>query len=405
MCKPDGYSIPHAWLRTLALLSIPLDAAEVFSSCHTWTDNWRAQGLCCSTYDIEDVNDEQDCRTERGQTTLFTQVGSVKREGLVMLPPKCSNCVPLNMGTAKRCKENPLGNTSRTDVRDSNDTAAMLCSLCRWMVEQSIYWIIEQPLNSWFFKLPVVEKMLADCGAMRVSFAMELFGASSKKPTELWGTAPWLQFIANVPKPISKGKRTVLAERRGKWVSGKRKEMKASQAYPPAFGARMLKLHMLFMAPLTMLALYAAEVPNDIKQTVVSFVFGQGAGHRAWRVVRKSKGFGESSTSRQLRLPAIFNPRNRVQAATAAPTPSSASGAALPESSIATQPYPAPELVGDDDTTTIDDEIQAAQDIPENALVLAVSPADDQLQQLKELEADVPRLRRQYAFLEELGLA
>ncbi len=415
--KPDGYSIPEAWLGTLALIGTgQADAAEIFSGCHTWTDAWRGAGLNCATYDIVDDEENEDCRTECGQATLFSRASLVREKGVVMMAPKCSNFVFLNMGTSGRRKDRPEGDESRVDVRESNATAAMLCSLCRWLTMRGVYWVIEQPLNSFFFKLPVVVKMLKYLGALRTSFPMQLFGARSRKQTELWGTAPWLGCVANVTPTKQEDPGSQLAVQRGRWTHGNLRELRASQAYPAGFGARMLHLHQLFLAALAALGLISEKgLAHEVVENIVSHIHGSTAASRAIIVNRSARGYTKGG--RQLRLPCIFNPRNRVIADEQVHTAEHLADTAEP---LVEDPPSELELVASDtetDAARNDGQTSAASSMgttlrswdalstfpaaqPDLELaIVPVSPAVDG--DTTELQ---PRCR-QYSFLENLGFA
>ena len=72
--------------------------------------------------------------------------------------------------------------------------------------------------------------------AVQVFFSLGRVGASSVKPMQLYGTAPWMTVLASriSARPMLRGRRG-LASRRGNWVVGDRSALTASAEYPLLF--------------------------------------------------------------------------------------------------------------------------------------------------------------------------
>ena len=116
------------------------DAQEVFNGKATWSGEFRNQGLVADTYDIEDKA-EKDVLSVPGQKTLVMRLSGLKRHAVTMWAPKCSNFVFVNMGTSGRRRDNPEGDQSNPQVRDSNQMAATVCAYVRSLASMHIFWV------------------------------------------------------------------------------------------------------------------------------------------------------------------------------------------------------------------------------------------------------------------------
>ena len=388
--QPDGYSAPPAFF-TISRIMTSLqgrtgDAQEVFSGKATWSAEFRNQGLVADTYDIED-SAEEDVLSVPGQKTLVMRLSGLKRHAVTMWAPKCSNFVFVNMGTSGRRRDNPEGDQSKPQVRDSNRMAATVCACVRFLAAMHIFWVIEQPLNSLLFRLHVVRQLLTDLSARRISFRMVDFGAPSQKPTECWGVAPWLEMVPQIPRIPSEEKSVRLAVRVGNWVNGDRGKLKASQVYPAAFGRRMAFLHNGFLGLFGAIALASfAAFTKDIELNILVAAFGDAAtGRRIHRVLDRTR---PPPSSRQMRLPAIFWPTTRARPL-------------LPH--------------GDDNLQQQEQQAITGHGVIEDTHVETIgdthvettAESDNSEEQTEDDEAAVAQpaaSRRRFAFLEELGL-
>ena len=98
----------------------------------------------------------------------------------------------------------------------------------------------------------------------------------------------------------------------GNWVNGDRGKLQASQVYPAAFGRRMAFLHNGFLGLFGAIALASiAAFTKNIKLDILVAAFGDAAtGRRIHRVLDRTR---PPSSSRQMRLPAIFWPTTRAR--------------------------------------------------------------------------------------------
>jgi hypothetical protein len=159
----------------------------------------------------------------------------------------------MNAAVHQRSIVNPFGNTLNAKVRESNKFAewTALAMLVCWAC--GIFYVLENPINSWIFEQPSIRQVLQFTGAKRIALYLEDFGAPTQKPVELWGTWPGLGRLRlsslEVRRRVSLGlepppKRQKLAthELNGQ-VNGKAKEMALSSLYPPRFARVVARLH------------------------------------------------------------------------------------------------------------------------------------------------------------------
>ena len=120
------------------------------------------------------------------------------------------------------------------------------CKLRSWLVSlavtRGLYVLLEQPLNSLFFKHPSVQCALELVQAKRFVTFLGAFGSASPKPLELFTTAPsgtvneYLIRGGRACRQVLKhpSKLTLRRGRKKKWVCGTAL-LRKSQEYPPSF--------------------------------------------------------------------------------------------------------------------------------------------------------------------------
>ena len=175
--------------------------------------------------------------------------------GLVFMAPPCSSFVWMSVGTTKRSKKNPKGDTKLRCVRNANEIVRRVVFLMKLCTYRKVQWVVEQPLTSSLWNLPCVKNFfeskpkIKNLTLCRCFLWMGAYCNTGKfnipKPTVLFGIAPWLQKLqTQKPAPMG-GSITVRTTR--KWVTrngkkkrvwrifGHKKLMKASAEYPRKF--------------------------------------------------------------------------------------------------------------------------------------------------------------------------
>ena len=111
---------------------------------------------------------------------------------------------------------------------------------------RGVFFGVEQPLHSHFFKVDHVRSALDITGAQRLVTMLGAFGAGSLKPLEIWTTMPAVmtQRLVRTAKQsrvrmnrIEKHQLVIeqAGSRKRKWVTGNKDALKKSQAYPVEF--------------------------------------------------------------------------------------------------------------------------------------------------------------------------
>ena len=142
------------------------------------------------------------------------------------------------------------GNESLPYTQLHNQLAEITVHLARLAFFLGLCVVIEQPLSSALFEWWPMAKAMLEIGASRGQVWLDGFGASSMKPLQLWGNAPWLAALQRRSKEAHKFAQpteqlsisTTNALGR-KSVTGKRRAMKESSAYPLEFGEEVGYLH------------------------------------------------------------------------------------------------------------------------------------------------------------------
>jgi hypothetical protein len=164
----------------------------------------------------------------------------------------CSTFVFMSRGHTLRSREQPLGNTSRRDVQSANLIVGRVTFLVRILAMRKVYWILEQPLNSLLWVMPVLRQAQKDCSVRGLAWQrrfvwMGHFGHTLWKPTELVGVFPSLDRSfpsKRPPKRNTSGAYSKWRNKHGVHRCSGHPGLKATEHYPAAFcrvAARLIK--------------------------------------------------------------------------------------------------------------------------------------------------------------------
>jgi hypothetical protein len=207
----------------------------------------REAGFCTRTYEILDGRD-QNILTCRGYVRAVNDVLSLKPGGLCLLAVVCSSWVFMNRFTSGRSLLRPLGN-SRKYVKRANIMMARCCLLVELLAARGCVWVIENPVSSLLFSHPRFQRMLAEgLQCWRVVLSLGAFGAGSRKPIQLVSNAPWLAELASCHPALGPPPDIGVVTLTGVSRSGRVQVqggpgLRATQAYPPAFGREFARLY------------------------------------------------------------------------------------------------------------------------------------------------------------------
>jgi hypothetical protein len=174
----------------------------------------------------------------------------VQLTGLVMLGPQCSTWVWVNRKVSQRSRGNPDGNDAHRLTHEGNVLNKRVALLCQLASLIGVQWVVEQPTSSLFFLTAAMMFVVKRNLARRIHFWMAHYGASTKKGTQLVGTATWLASLSSRETETTKnnGRQTkasaaTLGVQTKKKYFGNHKALKASQVYPVKFALIILQRH------------------------------------------------------------------------------------------------------------------------------------------------------------------
>ena len=156
-------------------------------------------------YELLDDPVLENCLSLHGQQNFLqklVQVG-LESDGLCWLGPPCSWWVWVSRSVHQRSAERPWGNVAHPFVDLHNVLAQFVADVIWTCAALGVHFVLEQPLGSRLPDYGQVREALVATQATRISIPLWKFGASSEKPLQLWGTAPWLRQLADVASRIS----------------------------------------------------------------------------------------------------------------------------------------------------------------------------------------------------------
>jgi hypothetical protein len=150
-----------------------------------------------------------------------------------------------------RSRDNPLGNPWAATVRSANIVTSRVALLILMCLAKGIHWIVEQPMSSVMIYIPEFQLIKNTFGIVEVATWMGCFGADSPKATILYSSSQWLTALARKRDKSVTFNHGLDIARHYTDAAGNSKvqggaDLKATQAYPPAFGeavARAYKEH------------------------------------------------------------------------------------------------------------------------------------------------------------------
>ena len=126
------------------------------------------------------------------------------------------------------------------------DVVAKTTKLCAALMN---YTVIEQPHSSFMFQYEPMASALRDVHAKTVAFNMAVFKHKPLKPTQLWGTAPWLEAFGRFARMLPVGDTKPLADRDiNGGVTGRNLDLTASAAYTDEFCNCLITFHLKDLA-------------------------------------------------------------------------------------------------------------------------------------------------------------
>ena len=156
----------------------------------------------------------------------------------------------MNRGTSKRALWKPLGDLSNPNIVAANCMVSRQ-ALYLWLyLATGKFIVMEQPVGSLLEYHPRMAEIKKVFPIYRVTISMGGFGAASAKPTWLYSGHEFIQEIkhwegcATYNGPAVEVVSRVVSPNTGKIMIMGGKDLKATQAYPPAFGKALAELYL-----------------------------------------------------------------------------------------------------------------------------------------------------------------
>ena len=266
MPPPVWRLLACVWTHIILLENIAgprnLHGFEMFMGKGAITKNCNEVDVYFMGMDYE-YNEEHDVLQLRGLHEALLTLMKVKEGGLVWLATPCSSWVWVGRhGTGRKVSEGQVGgdiSQQRIVVANLLVGVTTLLACIAWL--RGCDFAIENPSGSWVCQMEPLKSFVSYvCGSLkpRASSCMALYGATSLKRLNFWGT--WWgmdQFHQGTPdtqlngEPLEK-----LTTNEGGWVNGKRKELTESSAYPDSFGKHVAHI-MKIKEPMSMRSYFA----------------------------------------------------------------------------------------------------------------------------------------------------
>ena len=213
-----------------------VSSIEYFSGMAALTRAHLARGLQASRFDRAH-GEHHNCLTPVGLAGWLDENGFTVQDALEWFGTQCSSWVVVCRAQSKRNSANGfLGDTGREFVRKGNEQMIITSLIFLVACLQQNSPVLEQPLGSVMPRARPLQTVLEFLGASKTVTYLARFGGETVKPLQLWHVGPAYGALRR-SYPIRFRAKVSLVKKHGKRFTGKKGILKASQAYPPAFGA------------------------------------------------------------------------------------------------------------------------------------------------------------------------
>ena len=226
-----------------------LDGTEFFAGEALYTRTMVEANLEYRSFEIRHDASE-DMLSDEGWLKALSNIVHTKCDGLNHWGPPCSSWVFINRWTSGRTAQNPLGNEARRYVRDANTMTSRMVVLLLVSVILGQHFLLEQPLTT-ILHLHYRMRWLLHVlkwYVLEIHTYMGAFGASSPKPSRLFGTPYW---IAELIQKIKKGTKFSNKKVSVRYYNKKGKRsvtggpgLKQTQQYPKGYCRKVCQLYL-----------------------------------------------------------------------------------------------------------------------------------------------------------------
>ena len=232
-----------------------LDQVELCAGVARPTRWAKLAGLAAIALD-RDYQPRFDLCTAEGLAIALVLVFRIRHAGILIAGPQCSSWVWISRSVTKRSANNVMGDESVGSVVEGNTLNKHMALLVGIASSIGVFWLIEQPASSVFFKTQEWIRLIKATKAMRIFTRLEKF-EQSPKPSLLYSTAPSAGALGQQPglRMTNHVKKRnllehVVVDRHGKKaITGKRAFLKKSQVYPVRFALEKLTNPDAFSVP------------------------------------------------------------------------------------------------------------------------------------------------------------
>lgn len=220
-----------------------LDSVEFMSGKAAVTRSAAALGLDSVGFDKSyHDNGEMDILTERGWRNAVLLTLRVRQHGSIWLAPVCSTWVWVGRFGSGRTAKHAGGNVlnQRTRIGNMMVVRCVLLMLLAWA--RGVHLWLENPHSTLIHEFSPLKEFLGACMPFKCTVHMCSYGSSCQKTMWIWSSSALVLKLKRVKGPVTERlcskKRVGIALQ----VTGRRKELKDSQAYPLPFGQAVAAL-------------------------------------------------------------------------------------------------------------------------------------------------------------------
>ena len=170
---------------------------DAFGASKRMKSAWIAQGREAAAFDVT-LNKQDDIVMRSGFFRMVDRTCELVERGLIVGGPPCSVFGFLSCSVHKRymSQYGVEGDTSLHCVRLSNRITTNFATLLRVCCPlRNLFVVVEQPADSWMFKLPVWQALIPILCLTMITTHMGCFGHPMCKPTHLLSNLPGIDAL------------------------------------------------------------------------------------------------------------------------------------------------------------------------------------------------------------------
>ena len=240
-----------------------------------------------------------DINTPNGFQRAMQFALRIKRHGSIWAAPVCSSWIWISRSGSGRNSKTPGGDTRLNRVRSGNIMVVRLVLIFLVCWVRGVHLFLENPMSTIIHQFSPLKELLECLMPFKETVHMGPYGTEVSKPLLIWSSCKAITSLWR--KPVKVGKTLAIRNENG-GVTGKKDELKESQAYPPDFGKAVAKLFILIKN--------RASLDDLLDTDLCSGLEIMTAGTTKTRVQAKAKGKAKARTVKKTNTKS----KTRVQA-------------------------------------------------------------------------------------------